>query len=57
MQCNGFNRNMILGDLKKNIFFNPKGGAFGSEKTVFAVQGGNFSKKKILCFWKSLKYV
>ena len=31
--------------------------AFGSEKTVFAVQGGNFSKKKILRFWKSLKYV
>ena len=48
---------MILGDLKKNIFLNPKGGAFGSEKTVFAVQGGNFSKKKILRFWKSLKYV
>ena len=41
----------------KNIFLNPKGGAFGSEKTVFAVQGGNFSKKKILRFWKSLKYV
>ena len=34
-----------------------RGGAFGSEKNVFAVQGGNFSKKKILRFWKSLKYV
>ena len=41
----------------KTVFENPKGGAFGSEKTVFAVQGGNFSKKKILRFWKSLKYV
>ena len=50
-------RKMIWGDLKKNIFLNPKRGAFGSEKTVFAVQGGNFSKKKILRFWKSLKYV
>ena len=48
---------MIYGNLKKNNFLNPKGGAFGSEKTVFAVQGGNFSKKKILRFWKSLKYV
>ena len=41
----------------KTVFENPKGGAFGSEKTVFAVQGGNLKKKKILCFWKSLKYV
>ena len=50
MQCNGFDRKMILDDLKKNIFLNPKGGAFGSEKTVFAVQGGNFSKKKNSAF-------
>ena len=28
-------------DLKKNIFSNPKGGAFGFAKTVFAVRGGN----------------
>ena len=33
MQCNGFDRKMILGDLKKNMFLNP-------EKMVFAVQGG-----------------
>ena len=50
MQCNGFDRKMIWGNLKKNIFLNPKGGAFGSEKTVFAVQGGNFSKKKFCVF-------
>ena len=50
MQCNGFDRKMIYGNLKKNIFLNPKGGAFGSEKTVFAVQGGNFSKKKFCVF-------
>ena len=54
MQCNGFDRKMIWGDLKKNIFSNPKGGAFGSEKTVFAVQGGNFSKKKKFCVFGSL---
>ena len=30
---------MILGDLKKNIFSNPKGGAFGFAKTVL-VWGG-----------------
>ena len=43
---------------KRRIFFqHPKGGPFGFSKTVFAVQGGNFSKKKILRFWKSLKYV
>ena len=41
MQCNGFDRKMILDDLKKNIFLNPKGGAFGFAKTVFAVRGGN----------------
>ena len=46
MQNIGFDRKLIWGDLKKNIFFNPKGGPFGSEKTVFAAQGGNFSKKK-----------
>ena len=57
MQHFGFDKKRILGDLNKNIFLNPKGGPFGSEKTVFAVQGGNFSKKKILRFWKSLKYV
>ena len=34
---------MILGDLKKNIFSNPKGGAFGFAKMVFAVRGGNLS--------------
>ena len=42
---NGFAKKMILGDLKKNIFSNPKipkGGAFGFAKTVFAVRGGNF---------------
>ena len=50
MQCNGFDRKMIYGNLKKNNFLNPKGGAFGSEKTVFAVQGGNFSKKKFCVF-------
>ena len=47
----------ILGDLKKNIYLNPKGRPFGSEKTFFAVQGGNFAKKNILRFWESLKYV
>ena len=57
MQNIGFDRKLIRGDLKKNIFFYPKGGPFGSEKTVFAAQGGNFSKKKILRFWKSPKYV
>ena len=42
----------------KNFFFqHPKAPPFGFSKTVFAVQGGNFSKKKILRFWKSLKYV
>ena len=42
----------------KNFFFqHPKAAPFGFSKTVFAVQGGNFSKKKILRFWKSLKYV
>ena len=30
---------------------------FSRTKAVFAVPGGNFSKKKILRFWKSLKYV
>ena len=38
---NGFAKKMILGDLKKNIFSNPKGGAFGFAKMVFAVRGGN----------------
>ena len=49
MENIGFDRKLIF-DLKKNIFFNPKGGPFGSEKTVFAVQGGNFSKKKNSAF-------
>ena len=38
---NGFAKKMILGDLKKNIFLNPKGGPLGFAKTVFAVRGGN----------------
>ena len=37
---NGFAKNMILGDLEKNIFSNPKAGPFGFAKTVFAVRGG-----------------
>ena len=37
----------------KTVFENPKGGPFGSEKTVFAAQGGNFSKKKF-CIFRSL---
>ena len=42
MQSNGFDKKMIWGDFKKNIFSNPKGGAFEFAKTVFAVRGGNF---------------
>ena len=53
MPSHGFDKNLI-----QRIFFqHPKGGPFGFSKTVFAVQGGNFSKKKILRFWKPLKYV
>ena len=57
MQHFGFDKKRILGDLNKNIFLNPKGGPFGSEKTVFAVQGVILPKKNILRFWESLKYV
>ena len=41
----------------KTVFENPKGGAFGCAKTVFAVRGGNFARKKILQNQKFLKYV
>ena len=50
MQHFGFDKKRILGDLNKNIFLNPKGGPFGSEKTVFAVQEGNLKKKKNSAF-------
>ena len=49
MQNIGFDRKLIWGDLKKKNS-NPKGGPFGSENTVFATQGGNFSKKKFCVF-------
>ena len=32
MQSNGFDRKMILGNLKKNIFSNPKAGTLCSQK-------------------------
>ena len=53
MQHFGFDKKRILGDLNKNIFLNPKGGPFGSEKTVFAVQGV-ILPKKIFCVFGSL---
>ena len=53
MQHFGFDKKRILGDLNKNIFLNPKGGPFGSEETVFAVQGV-ILPKKIFCVFGSL---
>ena len=41
----------------KTVFANPKGPPFGFSKTVFAVRGGNFARKKILQNQKFLKYV
>ena len=48
MQCNGFARKMISGDLKKNIFFNPKGGdPLVQKKRFLLCRGVIFQKKKV----------
>ena len=39
MQSNGFDRKMISGDLKKNIFSNPKGGPLCFQKRKSALVG------------------
>ena len=42
----------------KECFFNiQRGDPLDFQKRFLQCQGGNFSKKKILRFWKSLKYV
>ena len=45
MQCNGFDRKMILRDMKKNIFSNPKGGPLFFKKRKSALVGFFFEKK------------
>ena len=37
MQFNDFDRKMILGNLRKNIFLNPKGGPFCFQKWKLAI--------------------
>ena len=44
MQSNGFDRKMISGDLKKNIFSNPKGGPLCFQKRKSAMVGFFFEK-------------
>ena len=57
MQSNGFNRKMISGDLKKNIFSNPKGGPLCFQKRKSALVGFFLEKNPMTNKIKKFLYI
>ena len=57
MQSNGFDRKMISGDLKKNIFSNPKGGPLCFQKQKSALVGFFLEKNPMTNKIKKFLYV
>ena len=57
MQSNGFDRKMISGDFKKNIFSNPKGGPLCFQKRKSAMVGFFFEKNPMTNKIKKFLYI
>ena len=57
MQSNGFDRKMISGDLKKNIFSNPKGGPLCFQKRKSALVGFFLEKNPMTNKIKKFLYI
>ena len=57
MQSNGFDRKMISGDLKKNIFSNPKGGPLCFQKRKSALVGVFLEKNPMTNKIKKFLYI